>query len=138
MKTMSHSEQETYELGKNFAKTLRPGDVVCLTGDLGAGKTVFAQGVAVGLSVLEEITSPTFALVNTYHGDVEFYHYDMYRINDLDEIFETGIYDMIYSPAVSLIEWAENIAAILPANCKQVTIRRVDDTTREIEMSEPV
>ena len=111
----SHSREETIKFADNLAAKSKPGDVYTVTGDLGVGKTVFAKGFAKGLGVTEPVTSPTFTIVQEYlSGRLPFFHFDVYRIADPDEMEETGFYDYLDRGGVVLIEWAELIEDILP------------------------
>lgn len=112
----SHSREETIKFAAGMAAKAEPGEVFTLTGDLGVGKTVFAKGFAKGLGVTEPVTSPTFTIVQEYlSGRLPFYHFDVYRIGDPDEMEETGFYDYLDRGGVVLIEWAELIEDILPS-----------------------
>ena len=118
----TNSPQETKELGKKMAERAKPGDVFTLVGDLGVGKTVFTQGIAEGLGIDEPVNSPTFTIVQEYEsGRMPFYHFDVYRIGDPEEMDEIGFDDYIYGDGLCLIEWADLIEEILPE--KQVAIR---------------
>ena len=118
----TNSPQETKELGKKMAERAKPGDVFTLVGDLGVGKTVFTQGTAEGLGIDEPVTSPTFTIVQEYEsGRMPFYHFDVYRIGDPEEMDEIGFDDYIYGDGLCLIEWADLIEEILPE--KRVAIR---------------
>ena len=123
------SEEETIRFAKEYAKTLRAGDVVLLHGELGAGKTVFVKGIAQGLGIEEEITSPTYAYMNDYGG---LYHYDCYRLKSGAQAEALGLTDYFYADGICVIEWSENIADVLPENCKTVTIEKLDDGVRKI------
>lgn len=136
MKYQSYSVDETKKIAANFAEKLVPGDVLCMSGDLGVGKTAFVQGLAKALGICEPITSPTFTVVNCYEGGkMPFYHFDAYRIDDSDEMYEIGYEEYVYGDGVSVIEWPSRIADILPAErydisiCKDLT---VDENYREI------
>ncbi len=121
----SKSAKETYELGLEIGKKAMQGQVYTLVGDLGVGKTVFTQGMAVGLGITEPISSPTFTIVQVYdEGRLPFYHFDVYRIGDISEMDEIGFEDYVYGEGVSLIEWANLIEEILPENCIQITIEK--------------
>lgn len=121
----SFKTEDTFNVGVELAKNAKPGDVFCLYGDLGTGKTVFSQGFGAGLSIKEPICSPTFTILKEYHeGTMPFYHFDVYRIDDADEMDEIGYYDMIDGDGVCLIEWAELISDILPAHYNKVTIEK--------------
>ncbi len=115
---------------KEYAQTLRPGDVVLLNGDMGAGKTVFCKGVAQGLDIKDEILSPTYAYMNDYDGKL--YHYDCYRLSSGAEAERLGLTDYFRGNGVCLIEWSENIADVLPEDCKKVTIKKIGTLNREI------
>lgn len=127
----SHSPEETALWAEQFAKTLGRGDVVLLEGDMGAGKTVLAKGIARGLGIGEEVTSPTYAYVNSYGGLL--HHFDCYRIVSERQAVELGFCDYFDSGAVCLVEWSENIRGILPQNCKRVRISGSGNAEREIE-----
>lgn len=118
----TNSPKETKELGKKMAERAKPGDVFTLVGDLGVGKTVFTQGIAEGLGIDEPVNSPTFTIVQEYEsGRIPFYHFDVYRIGDPEEMDEIGFDDYIYGDGLCLIEWADLIEEILPE--KRVAIR---------------
>ncbi len=123
MEYISHNPSETQKIAAKMSQTLNSGDVLCLYGDLGAGKTAFVQGLAKGLGVTEYITSPTFTIVNVYEsGRLPLYHFDMYRLGDSAEAYETGYEEYVYGDGVSVIEWAQNISDILPASRYDITI----------------
>ena len=127
---ISNSREETENFAFAYAKTLRAGDVVLLDGDMGAGKTVFAKGVARGLEILEEVTSPTYAYMNDYDGRL--FHYDCYRIESVEQAERLGLADYFDLGGICLIEWSQNIAALLPKVCKRVSIKKLDENRREI------
>ena len=119
------SAEETYTLGKKLGEQAKPGQVYTLIGDLGVGKTVFTQGVADGLGITEPINSPTFTIVQIYEeGRMPFYHFDVYRIGDVEEMDEIGYEDYIYGEGICLIEWANLIEEILPESYTQITIEK--------------
>ena len=125
MVTETRSPEETYELGKKIGQQARPGQVYTLTGDLGVGKTVFTQGVAAGLGITEPVSSPTFTIVQIYEeGRLPFYHFDVYRIGDLEEMDEIGYDDYFFGEGICLIEWAELIEEILPKDRISITIEK--------------
>ena len=125
MKTVSHSEKDTYELGRSMALQARPGDIFCLEGDLGAGKTVFAKGFGRGLGIEEPISSPTFTIVHEYYdGRLPLYHFDAYRIDDPAELYEIGYDEYFYGDGVCLVEWPSKIAELIPAGAVHVMIER--------------
>lgn len=121
----SFSPEETLELGKKMGKEAQPGDVYTLIGDLGVGKTVFTQGIAEGLEIEESICSPTFTIVQVYEeGRMPFYHFDVYRIGDIEEMDEIGYEDYFYGEGLCMIEWANLIEEIIPAHHKEITIEK--------------
>lgn len=125
MITETHNSKETYELGFNMGKSAKAGDVYCLDGDLGVGKTVFTQGFAKGLGINEPINSPTFTIVQEYHeGRLPLYHFDVYRIGDITEMDEIGYEEYFYSEGVCLIEWGNLISEIMPENATYITISK--------------
>ncbi len=108
-----------------MAMDSKPGDIICLSGDLGVGKTVFTKGFAKGLGITEPVVSPTFTIVQVYEdGRMPLYHFDVYRIDDPDEMDEIGYEDCFFGQGVSLVEWAEKIEELLPENCTRVTIKK--------------
>ena len=119
------SAEETYELGKKLGKEAKPGQIYTLNGDLGVGKTVFTQGVADGLGITEPVNSPTFTIVQVYEdGRIPFYHFDVYRIGDVEEMEEIGYQDYFYGEGLCIIEWAELISEIIPEDAKRITIEK--------------
>ncbi len=130
MEYISKSASETQKIAFEFASTLQTGDVVLLSGDLGAGKTEFVKGLAKYFNIKETVTSPTYAYLNIY-GDY-IYHYDCYRLSSGEDAELLGLTDYFNGNNICLIEWAENIADALPKNCKKVTIEKIDEQTRKI------
>lgn len=121
----SNKADDTYKLGEKLGKEARPGEVYCILGDLGTGKTVFSQGFAKGLGITEPVSSPTFTIIQEYkEGRMPFYHFDVYRIEDVEEMYEIGYEDYFYGSGVSLIEWADLIEDILPFNRITITIEK--------------
>lgn len=121
----SFKSEDTYQIGVSLGEGAKKGEVFCLNGDLGVGKTVFTQGFAKGLGIEEAVNSPTFTIVQEYEGiSLPFYHFDVYRIADVEEMEEIGYEDYFYGNGVCLIEWAELIEEILPANRTTITIRK--------------
>ncbi|MBO5347389.1 MAG: tRNA (adenosine(37)-N6)-threonylcarbamoyltransferase complex ATPase subunit type 1 TsaE [Lachnospiraceae bacterium] len=119
------SPQETFLVGKELAMTAEPGQVFTLIGDLGVGKTVFTQGMAEGLGIEEPVNSPTFTIVQVYEeGRMPFYHFDVYRIGDVEEMDEIGYEDYFYGEGLCLIEWANLIEEILPGTYTQIIIEK--------------
>lgn len=109
-----NSLEQTEEFGIKFGKLLQGGDIVCLNGELGAGKTTLTKSIGLGLGVNDYITSPTFALINEYKGRVPVYHFDVYRLENVEELYDLGFDEYFYSNGVSIIEWAEKIERLLP------------------------
>lgn len=121
----TNSPEETFALAKKLGETAAPGTVYTLTGDLGVGKTVFAQGLAEGLGITEPINSPTFTIVQVYdQGRLPFYHFDVYRIGDIEEMDEIGYEDYFYGDGVCLVEWAELIGELLPEKRVELLIEK--------------
>lgn len=137
MKYISNSREETFELGRSFGMNARPGDIICLDGDLGAGKTVFAAGFAAGLGIDSVITSPTFTIIREYDGGrLPFYHFDVYRIEEPGEMYELGYEEYFFGDGVCLIEWASLIDELIPESAKRFIIKRMpekDEDFRSIE-----
>ena len=134
METMyvTHSPAQTEALARALASRLRPGDVIAFRGGLGAGKTAFTRGLAEGLNVTGEVSSPTFALVNEYAGPVPLYHFDMYRIADANDLYMTGFFDYLDGESILAIEWSENIADALPEDAITITLEVLDEHSRRI------
>lgn len=121
----SYCEKDTRDLGFRLGSTAEPGQVYTLVGDLGVGKTVFTQGLASGLGIEEPVSSPTFTIVQVYEdGRLPFYHFDVYRIGDVEEMDEVGYEDYVYGNGVSLIEWANLIEEILPEHYTEIRIEK--------------
>lgn len=121
----TRTPEETFELGRKIGETAVPGQVFTLTGDLGVGKTVFTQGVAAGLGIDEAISSPTFTIIQVYEsGRLPFYHFDVYRIGDIEEMEEIGYDDYFFGEGICLIEWANLIEEILPEKLIAITIEK--------------
>jgi tRNA threonylcarbamoyladenosine biosynthesis protein TsaE len=134
--TITKSPEETARIGMMLGPLLKAGDIVCLQGELGAGKTCFAKGVASGMGIEDPVTSPTFTLVNEYHGDLTLYHLDVYRLTGAGEMDDLGYEDFFYGDGVALVEWAERVKEVLPAERLEILINRVDEGAeyREIRM----
>ena len=125
MIVQSFCAEDTYEIGKKIGQEAQPGQVICLYGDLGVGKTVFTKGLADGLGITEPIQSPTFTIVREYEeGRLPFYHFDVYRIGDIEEMEEIGYDDYFFGNGVCMIEWAELIEELIPENSIHVTIEK--------------
>ena len=123
--TETFSPEETFQLGQKLGEQAKPGEVYTLVGDLGVGKTVLTQGIAKGLAIEESISSPTFTIVQVYEeGRMPFYHFDVYRIGDIEEMDEIGYEDYFYGPGLTMIEWANLIEEILPEHYLEIRIEK--------------
>lgn len=116
--------KDTEEFGIRFGKLLKPGDIVCLNGDLGAGKTTMTKSIGRGLDVEEYITSPTFALINMYKGRMVVYHFDVYRLENVDELYDLGFDEYFFGEGVCIIEWAEKIDRLIPEDKIIIDIKK--------------
>lgn len=136
MKLICNGLADTQKFAKEFASSLKGSEVITLNGDLGAGKTTFTQFLAKELGIDAPVTSPTFTLMNQYtEGRLKLYHFDMYRIEDPDELAETGLTEYFgNSDAVCIVEWAENILSSLPKNTIDINITKLGETQREFEV----
>ena len=124
-KTETYSAEETFAFGRQIGQQAKAGEVYTLVGDLGVRKTVLTQGVAAGLGIKEPVNSPTFTILQIYEeGRLPFYHFDVYRIGDVEEMEEIGYEDCFYGEGVCLIEWANLIEEILPREYRQITIEK--------------
>lgn len=125
MKIETRTPEETYALGEKIGAAAKPGQIYTLNGDLGVGKTVFTQGVAAGLGIKEPVNSPTFTIIQVYEeGRLPFYHFDVYRIGDIEEMEEIGYDDYFFGEGICLIEWANLIEELLPENIIRITIEK--------------
>jgi tRNA threonylcarbamoyladenosine biosynthesis protein TsaE len=137
MNVVSRSAQETQALGERLGRRLGPGDVVACIGPLGAGKTCFLQGLARGLGVTTDVTSPTFVLVNQYRGRLPVYHVDAYRTGSLTELVDLGLEEMLHGQGVTVVEWADKLLPLLPPRTVTVTIAGLGDEQRQIDLAGP-
>ena len=131
---VTHSENETELFGEKFGVTLKPGDVVAITGELGSGKTCLIRGICRGLEVSERISSPTFILIHEYRGRISVYHADMYRIHKIEELEELGFSDIISGNGIVLIEWADRVPGIIPENAVSIHLSVVGENKRKLEL----
>ena len=130
---ITNSPAETKKIAYDLAQTLNGGEVIAFYGDLGMGKTCFTTGLAEGLGFTGEVSSPTFAIINEYLGGrLNLYHFDMYRVSDWDDLYTTGYFEYMESGGVLAVEWSENIESDLPEDVIKVTIKRLDETGRQI------
>ena len=132
MEFVVHTEEDTVLLGKRLGEKLRRGDVVALDGTLAAGKTYFTKGIALGLEITEDITSPTFTIVSEYRGRLPLYHMDVYRLEGEEDFFGIGAEDMLYGDGVCVIEWGEKVKEFLPEHTIGVKIDINSDNSRHI------
>lgn len=131
----TNNELETEQLGESLAEKLKPGDVIALYGNLGAGKTAFVRGLAKGLGLSVRVSSPTFTIVNEYLGKTPLFHFDMYRLGSADELFEIGWEDYLDRGGVCAVEWSENVEEAFPPDHIIVRIERTGDSTRTVEIT---
>ncbi len=134
-KVVTKSTAETEALGERIAAVLSGNEEIALFGDLGAGKTAFTRGVCRGLGILDGVSSPTFALVNAYRGKYQVYHFDMYRITSVDDLFSVGFYDYL-DTGILIIEWSENIESELEDDAVRIRILKSDDENERVFMIE--
>ena len=134
LERMTYSVEETEQFGRMLAGRLRPGDLLVLSGDLGAGKTALVRGLAAGLGLEDEVSSPTFVIMNEYRGrgPVRLCHFDFSRLRDEDDLYSTGYYDLLGTDAILAVEWGERIPEALPKAAIWVRMKRVDAQTRRI------
>lgn len=131
-KIITNNEAETKKAGYEFAKKLKPGDIITLDGDLGAGKTVFTKGICEYFNVTDYVTSPTYTIVNEYNGDKVIYHFDIYRLTDEEELYNIGFYEYLDSDAIKIIEWAKIVPeAFYGYNLIEVEIKKEEDYLSE-------
>lgn len=130
----THSAEETTAFAEKIGKKLKSGDIIAFRGGLGAGKTTFTRGLAIGMGLPDEVSSPTFALVNEYRGKTTLCHFDMYRITSGEALETTGFYDYLSDGCVAAVEWSENIEEFLPENIITVTIEYKDENERMISV----
>ncbi|NLV89131.1 MAG: tRNA (adenosine(37)-N6)-threonylcarbamoyltransferase complex ATPase subunit type 1 TsaE [Tissierellia bacterium] len=124
--------EETEEFGIKLGKSLKSGDIVCLNGDLGAGKTTLTKSIGLGLDVKEYITSPTFTLINQYRGRLPVYHFDVYRLENVDELYDLGFDEYFYGNGVCIVEWAEKIEKLLPKERLVLDIKKGKDIDERV------
>ncbi|MCK5201646.1 MAG: tRNA (adenosine(37)-N6)-threonylcarbamoyltransferase complex ATPase subunit type 1 TsaE [Spirochaetales bacterium] len=131
---MSNSPEETIQIGKDISVQLKPGAVIALQGTLGSGKTTFVKGIAQGLDIIEDITSPTYTIISEYYGNKTLYHMDLYRIDSTEEFELLGTDEIIYGEGITVIEWSEKISDRLPDNTIIITISIVPEKKRKLNI----
>ena len=131
----SKKREDTIKIGKRIGKKLKKGDIICLEGSLGAGKTTLVKGIGLALGIHEEITSPTFTIVSSYSGIYDLFHIDLYRIEQLDELDDIGIDDFLYGNGIVVIEWGEKMESLLPEDIIKINIKIQEAYSREIRIS---
>lgn len=141
LKIISHSERETIDLGRRLMHHLKPGDIVCLFGMLGAGKTIIVKGMAGALGInRDQVRSPSFVLINEYHSswkqrsNISLYHLDLFRLKDYQNILDLGYEEYLYSPGICVIEWAQRLQGLLPPQFLKVVLEIKDENTRVIKL----
>lgn len=132
MKFELNGLKDTEEFGKRLGNVLKKGDIVCLNGDLGAGKTTLTKSIGIGLGVSEYITSPTFALINEYDGRLKVYHFDVYRLENIDELDDLGFDEYFFGDGVCIIEWAEKIEGMLPKEIIVLNIEKGEESDKRV------
>lgn len=132
----THSPEETQAIGRQIGETLKAGDVIALIGDLGAGKTCLTQGIARGIGIAshEVVNSPSYTLINEYAGEIPIFHIDLYRLEHHGEIVDLGLEEFLEGNGIGIIEWADRMSNLLPANHIQITMTWVDESTRIIKL----
>lgn len=134
---ITQSQEETFAIGVELGKKAKPGDIFALIGDLGTGKTILAKGIAKGLGIYEEITSPTFTLLEVYESIVPLYHFDLYRISDSEELENLFFEEYWFDDGVSVIEWADRAIKKLPEDIYIITMEYIDKNRRKITIEYP-
>lgn len=134
---ISRSPEETETLGLKLGQILEAGTILCLSGDLGTGKTTLTKSIAKSLGVDEYVTSPSYTIVNEYEGRVPVYHFDVYRINEIEELYEIGYEEYFFGYGVTIIEWASMIMDLIPDDAVKIEIERLDDQERKFVISAP-
>ncbi len=131
---ITHSPEQTYELGRSMGKLAQPSDVLLLVGELGTGKTCLTQGIAWGLGIEEYTLSPTFVIMRELYGRLPLYHIDLYRLNDIVEIAALGLDDYLYGDGICVVEWAEKGLSVMPVEHLMVEISHLGDTERNFQL----
>lgn len=133
---ITHSEEETKKIGYEFGRGLKPNQIICFFGNLGAGKTTFIKGLAAAVTGCSQVhvNSPTYVYLNIYEGDVKVFHFDLYRLHDVEEFLGMGFDEYFFSGGVCCLEWSEKIKAILPEDCIHIVLQAQEDHAREITL----
>jgi tRNA threonylcarbamoyladenosine biosynthesis protein TsaE len=134
---ISRSPEETEALGLKLGKILEAGTILCLSGDLGTGKTTLTKSIAKSLGVEEYVTSPSYTIVNEYEGRLPVYHFDVYRINEIEELYEIGYEEYFFGRGVTIIEWASMIMELIPDEAVKIEIERLDEQERKFVITGP-
>ena len=129
-----NNTKETEKFGLALGSKLKGSDVICLNGELGAGKTTLTKSIGKGMGIDDYITSPTFNIINEYYSDLNLYHFDTYRLENVDDVEYLGFDEYFYSDGVCIIEWADRIKEFLPDQYLELNIKKIDDDKREIEL----
>ena len=132
MEFIVKTEAGTIKLGKKIGRCLKKGDIIALDGTLAAGKTYLTKGIALGLGIKEDVTSPTFTLISEYSGRLHLYHMDVYRLDSVEEFLDLGTEEMLYGEGVCVIEWSEKVKSVLPSNTIYINIIVNEDNSRKI------
>ncbi|MFQ5867312.1 MAG: tRNA (adenosine(37)-N6)-threonylcarbamoyltransferase complex ATPase subunit type 1 TsaE [bacterium] len=132
---VTRSEEETRKIGRAIGKSLVPGDIICLVGELGSGKTTITQGIAQGLGVRSSVSSASFKLINEYKGRIPLYHFDLFRLDKLSEVEELGYREYFYNQGVTTIEWAEKIRPLWPEERIEIELKIISEHDREIRIT---
>lgn len=133
---VTHNPEGTLKWGARLAAQLREGDIICLSGDLGAGKTTLVKGIARGLKIKEvQVNSPTFILMNSYQGRLPLYHFDLYRIDGPKDILNIGYEEFLYSDGVSVVEWADKLGSLFPDDCVKIQLSMRGENERRLKVS---
>lgn len=136
VRILSKSTDQTLRLGERLARHLRKGDILCLEGELGSGKTTLIKGIAKGLKIVsQKVTSPTFVLMNAYEGRLPLYHFDLYRLEEIHEISSIGYEEFLYGHGVAVIEWAERLGALTPKEYLRVELKHKGENERSITLA---
>lgn len=137
LRIVSNNVEETFGIGMKLGAVLQKGNIVCLSGDLGAGKTAFTKGIGSGLCISEYVTSPTYTIINEYVGRIPLYHFDVYRLDNVEEMYELGYEEYFFGDGGVVIEWADNIKDIIPSERLWITILKTDDENKREIILEP-